>query len=71
MIRHKYSVGQSVEFMPGQLDHNVPRGTYTIVRQLPIEARDCQYRVKNLRDGHERIVREAQLAGSSPQARSR
>jgi hypothetical protein len=62
MIRHKFTVGQSVEFMPGRLDHHIPRGSYTIVRQLPIEQQDCQYRVKNDRDGHERIVRESQLA---------
>ena len=65
MARHKFSVGQEVEFLPGRMDFNVPRGTYTIVRQLPIEANDCQYRVKNSRDGHERIMRESQLAAGS------
>jgi hypothetical protein len=61
MIQHKFAVGQEVDFLPGRMDFNVPRGTYTIVRQLPIEANDCQYRVKYGRDGHERIMRESQL----------
>lgn len=65
MTRHKFAVGQLVEFLPGRMDFNVPRGTYTIVRQLPMEANDCQYRVKNAHDGHERIMRESQLAATS------
>ena len=62
MARHKFAVGQNVEFLPGRNDLHVPPGSYTIVRQLPAEANDCQYRVKNARDGHERIMRESQLA---------
>jgi len=61
MVRHKFAVGQTVEFLPGRNDLHVPPGRYTIVRQLPMEANDCQYRVKNARDGHERIMRESQL----------
>ena len=47
------------------MDLHVPRGTYTIVRQLPADATERQYRVKNKRDGHERIMRESQLAAGS------
>ncbi len=65
MVSHPYAVGQEVEFLPGRLDLHVPRGLYTIVRQLPVEANERQYRVKNTRDGHERIMRESQLAGGS------
>ena len=72
MIHHKFAVGQEVEFLPGRMDLNIPRGTYRIVRQLPVEASDCQYRVRNARDGHERIMRESQLtAGSGPWSRAR
>ena len=38
-----------------------PGGAYTIQRALPDEGRDLQYRVKNVQDGHERVVSEAQL----------
>ncbi|MCW3474232.1 hypothetical protein [Limobrevibacterium gyesilva] len=61
MTLHKFAVGERVEFSPGRFDGNVPRGTYTIARQLPSETPDLQYRVKNVRDSHERVVRESQL----------
>ncbi|HET7882347.1 MAG TPA: hypothetical protein VFL55_15780 [Acetobacteraceae bacterium] len=47
--------------MPNRLERHVPAGAYTIVRALPDEGRDLQYRVKNVQDGHERVVTEAQL----------
>lgn len=61
MPPHGFVVGQSVELTPGRLDGNVPRGTYTILRLLPNDAADREYRVRNARDGHERVVRESQL----------
>ena len=59
---HKFAVGQTVVFLPGSLDRNIPRGSYRIERQLPSETRDLQYRVKHAGDGHERVVLESQLA---------
>jgi hypothetical protein len=64
IVSHKFAAGDTVEFLPGPLDVNVARGSYTIVRPLPSETRDLQYRVKHTRDGHERVVRESQLAGT-------
>jgi hypothetical protein len=61
MPPHGFTIGQSVELSPGRLDGNVPRGTYTILRLLPNDAADREYRVRNTRDGHERVVRESQL----------
>ena len=61
MPPHGFIIGQSVELTPGRLDGNVPRGTYTILRLLPNDAADREYRVRNARDGHERVVRESQL----------
>ena len=58
---HGYSVGQSVELVPGMMDGNIPRGTYTVLRQLPNDSADREYRVRFARDGHERVVRESQL----------
>ncbi|MEJ0045731.1 MAG: hypothetical protein WDN04_06110 [Rhodospirillales bacterium] len=59
---HKYTVGQVVQFLTGPQDGNIPRGRYKVQRLLPSETRDMQYRVKHLVDGHERVVRESQLA---------
>ena len=61
MAPHKFAVGDRVEFLPGRYDGNVPRGAYTVARLMPSENADNQYRVKNVRDNHERVVRESQL----------
>lgn len=65
MITHKFAVGQNVEFRPGRYDLNIPHGIYSVVRRLPAEGNEPQYRVKNERDGHERIMRESQLTSLS------
>ena len=56
-----FAVGQTIEFDPGKFDGTAARGTYTVVRLLPNDGSDREYRVKNVRDGHERVVRESQL----------
>jgi hypothetical protein len=61
MRPHGFSVGQNVELLAGRHDGNVPRGAYTILRLLPNDGADREYRVRNQRDGHERVVRESQL----------
>lgn len=59
MDQHKYKVGQRVEF----LDRTLPAasGTYEIVRLLPSDGGELQYRIKSEREAHERVVREDQL----------
>ncbi|MSP04160.1 MAG: hypothetical protein EXR05_02715 [Acetobacteraceae bacterium] len=64
-MTHKFQIGQAVHLMPGRQDGNTPAGAYTIQRQLPIEGRNVQYRVKNTRDGHERVVPEGQLSAQA------
>lgn len=61
MQPHGFSVGQSVELRAGRYDGNVPPGIYTVLRLLPNDGADREYRVRNQRDGHERVVRESQL----------
>ena len=43
------------------LDGSAPSGIYTVVRLLPNDSTDREYRIKNIRDGHERVVRESQI----------
>jgi hypothetical protein len=62
MALHRFSVAQKVSFQPGAADLRQLRGSYTVVRALPSETRDQQYRVKSDQDGHERVVLESQLA---------
>jgi len=65
MQRHKFAVGQMVDFLPGPGDTNVPRGKYQVQRLLPSETRDLQYRVKHSADGHERVVLESQIVSET------
>ena len=62
MTYHKFKVGQTVNLIPNRLDRHLPSGAYTVLRLLPIEGLDIRYRVKNARDGHERVVLEGQLS---------
>jgi hypothetical protein len=67
MTAHKYSVGQTVRFLPDRHDRHQlgpAPGRFKIVRLLPESASVLQYRVKSQVDGHERVVREDQLARS-------
>lgn len=62
MKAHKFAVGQTVRFLPDARSSASLRGLYKVVRLLPAEANDHQYRVKSALDGHERVVRESQLS---------
>jgi hypothetical protein len=64
MARHKFTVGQTVDFVPGARDGNVPRGRYKVQRLLPSDGREFQYRVKHSVDGHERVLAEGQLTAT-------
>jgi len=58
---NKFIVGQTVEFMPGRWDSNVPTGTYTVTRVMPSDHEGRTYRVRSTRDGQERVLPEQQL----------
>ena len=61
MQKHRFEIGETVEFTAGGSYPPAARGLYKVLRQLPSEGDGYQYRVKNLADGHERMVREGQL----------
>ena len=62
MSDHKFAVGQSVLFSPDRHQQNTVQRRFKVVRLLPEAANVLQYRVKSQSDGHERVVREDQLA---------
>ena len=68
MARHKYNLGERVEFTPGRFDGNVPRGSYTITRQLPSETLDMQVpgSERLQRRGRARRARKPAGQGLSP-----
>ncbi len=67
MKSHKFAVGQTVQYSPGYTSYSGPGGSYKVVRLLPAEANNNQYRVKSSADGHERVVKESQLSKLYPQ----
>jgi len=65
MTVHKYAIGQTVRFSPDRNQEGPGgRGSFKVVRLLPETESVLQYRVKSQMDGHERVVREDQLARS-------
>lgn len=64
MSGHKFTIGQTVRFSPDRNQGATVRGSFKITRLLPESASVLQYRVKSQVDGHERVVREDQLARS-------
>lgn len=60
MKMHKFRTGEIVRFSPGPFGHGPP-GNYRIVRLLPADNIENQYRLKHASDGHERVVRESQI----------
>lgn len=60
MTPHKFKPGQFVR-VPTSRPLGTPAGRYEIVRTLPPQGNDNQYRVRNTDDNQERVVRESEL----------
>ena len=60
MEKRKFAAGESVVMTPSRV-HRAPPDTFEIVRLLPPERGNPQYRIKSLRDGHERVVMESDI----------
>ena len=60
---HRFKVGETVEYKPGRMGFPAASRECTIVRLLPIEGGNFQYRIKCSTEAFERVVTEAQLAG--------
>jgi hypothetical protein len=58
---HKYQLGETVYFTSRRLGHMVANSTYQIVRLLPSDGADYQYRIKNQNEAFERVAKESQL----------
>jgi hypothetical protein len=62
MASHKFKVGQLVDYSPGRLGMPAWSREYKIVRLLPAEGGDNQYRIKSVAETFERIAKESQLS---------
>jgi hypothetical protein len=66
MPGHRFKEGDVVDALSGGMGA-MPPGRYKIVRLMPpTVAGSNQYRIKSLKDGHERLVRESDLPNGPP-----
>ena len=65
MARHKFKVGQVVDFAEPRLAMPTVRGRYEIVRLLPSDGSQFQYRIKAVGESLERMAKEGQLSRAS------
>ena len=58
---HKFGLGQTVYFTSKLLGHMSVDDTYQIVKLLPSDGQDYQYRIKSKGEAFERVAKESQL----------
>ena len=58
---HKYQVGEMVYYTSPTFGRAAATGTYTVVKLLPSESDDYQYRIKSSGEAFERVAKESQL----------
>jgi hypothetical protein len=61
-LKHKFVVGETVYFTASNVARPAASGTYEVIRLLPTDGDDCQYRIKNSTEAFERVAKESQLA---------
>lgn len=58
---HKFRVGQAVLFTSSPITRPGASGSYKVVRLLPSDGEDYQYRIKSSDEAFERVAKESQL----------
>ena len=58
---HKFRVGQTVLYTSSPITRPGASGTYKVVKLLPSDGDDYQYRIKNPGEAFERVAKESQL----------
>jgi hypothetical protein len=62
MPRHKFNVGQLVDYVPGRFSRPLRARGYKVLRLLPPEGTDLLYRIKSVDEEFERVAKEHELA---------
>jgi hypothetical protein len=60
MEQYKFMAGQAVE-LRGRSGAWLPSGLFNVERTLPSDGHQNQYRLKSVKDGHERVATEGEL----------
>jgi hypothetical protein len=58
---HRYQVGEMVYYTSPTFGRAAASGSYTVVKLLPSEGDDYQYRIKSSGEAFERVAKESQL----------
>jgi hypothetical protein len=58
---HKFQIGHTVYFTSRPIGHMASNGTYRVVKLLPSDGEDYQYRIKSTEEAFERVAKESQL----------
>jgi hypothetical protein len=58
---HRFRVGQTVFYTSSPISRPGATGSYEVVRLLPSDGDDYQYRIKNPGEAFERVAKESQL----------
>ena len=61
VMAHKYQVGETVYYTSPTFGRTSASGNYTVVKLLPSEGNDYQYRIKSSGEAFERVAKESQL----------
>lgn len=62
---HKFQVGQNVHFTSGPVSRPGASGSYQVLKLLPSDGADYQYRIKHPTEAFERVAKESQLDRAS------
>jgi hypothetical protein len=58
---HRFQVGQTVLFSSVATSRPAASGSFKIIRLLPSDGDDYQYRIKHPGEAFERVVKESQI----------
>jgi len=58
---HKFSIGQVVRYTAGPFSRTGASGSFKVVKLLPPEGDEQQYRIKSAGEAFERVAKESQL----------
>ncbi|MGA2945055.1 MAG: hypothetical protein ABSE50_23785 [Xanthobacteraceae bacterium] len=58
---HRFEVGQTVFYTSSPISRPGASGSYEVVKLLPSDGEDYQYRIKNPGEAFERVAKESQL----------
>ena len=58
---HKFQIGQTVYFTSRPVGQMAVNEIYQIVKLLPSDGEDFQYRIKSANEAFERVAKESQL----------